>query len=194
MKVTLVAFVATARAALIAFVLATLVAIPSGCGGGNDDGDGDKKYEGDGYSFTYPEDWDEQDPEAASQGGDVISSAYVGQDNTDVLAVLLYRVPVSITEANIDEYADDVFEQAREIYEGLDGELTARPTPVTMDGLPGFRYEGSLVNVDGVPVQARVTDVFDEMTEYYLYCQFTPEGAEEMKRGCDQAVESFEVE
>jgi hypothetical protein len=182
-----------AKLAVVTLAGAGLLA-SAGCGGGNDDGDGDKTFEGDGYSFTYPGDWDEQDPEAASQGGDLISSAYVGQDNTDVLAILLYPLPASITKDNIDEYADDVAEQARETYEGLDGQLTAGPTPVTMAGLPGFRYEGSLVNVDGARVQARVTDVFDGLTEYYLYCQFTPEGAEEMKRGCDQVVESFQVE
>jgi hypothetical protein len=107
---------------------------------------------------------------------------------------LLYSNPASITEGNIDGYADDVSEAAKETYEELDGELTAAPTPMTLDGLPGFRYEGSLVNVDGVRVQARVIRAFDGLTEYYLYCQFTPEGADEMKRGCEQVVESFRVE
>jgi hypothetical protein len=175
------------------FALACLAVTACG-GGGNDNGDGDKTFEGDGYSFTYPGAWDEQDPEAGAEGGEVLSSAYVGQDNTDVLAILLYPLRASITEDNIDDYADDVAEQARGIYEGLDGQLTAGPTPVTLDGLPGFRYEGSLVNVDGVRVQARVTDVFDGLTEYYLYCQFTPEHAEDMKRGCDQVLESFQVD
>jgi hypothetical protein len=35
---------------------------------------------------------------------------------------------------------------------------------------------------------------FDEGTEYFLNCQFTREGAEEMKRGCERVVNSFQLE
>jgi hypothetical protein len=65
---------------------------------------------------------------------------------------------------------------------------------VTVGGLPGRSFEGSLVSSNGVHVQARLTFAFDGRTEYLLNCEFTPEGAEEMKRGCTQAVESFQVE
>lgn len=68
------------------------------------------------------------------------------------------------------------------------------PTSVTIDGLPGLSWEGSLVNVDGVTVQSRFTSLWDGSTEYWMNCQFTPEHAEEMKRGCDQVEESFQVE
>jgi hypothetical protein len=178
---------------IVASLIVAAAVAAAGCGGGDGAGSGDKTFEGDGYSFTYPGEWDEQEPEAREEGGDTISSAYVGEDNTDVLGVFLYRLRVSITKNNLNVYADDITNQMKETYEHLDGRLIAGPSRVTMDGLPGFRYLGSLVNVDGVRVQARVTRVFDGMTEYYLYCQFTSERAEAMKRGCDQVVESFQV-
>jgi hypothetical protein len=153
----------------------------------------DKVFEGEGYSFMYPAAWEEQDPEASVEGEDVISSAFVGQDNTNVMGVYLYPLPGSITKDNIEGYADDISAQAKGIYENLGGQLSTGPTPVVVDGLPGFRYEGSLDNGDDV-VQARITRVFAGTTEYYLYCQFTPEAAEEMKQGCDQVEESLRVE
>ena len=39
-----------------------------------------------------------------------------------------------------------------------------------------------------------MTFAFDGRTEYFLDCEFTPERADEMKQGCEQAVESFHVE
>jgi hypothetical protein len=46
--------------------------------------------------------------------------------------------------------------------------------------LPGLAFEGTLVNSDGVPVEARLTLAFDAGTEYVLDCEYTPERAEEM--------------
>ena len=48
----------------------------------------------------------------------------------------------------------------------------------------------------GARVESRVNLLllFDGATEYFLNCQYTPSGAEEMKQGCDQVVESFQVE
>ena len=50
------------------------------------------------------------------------------------------------------------------------------------------------MNSDGVPVQTWLTYAFDGRTQYVLDCEFTPERAEEMKRGCEQVVGSFQVE
>jgi hypothetical protein len=65
---------------------------------------------------------------------------------------------------------------------------------VTIDGLPGLRFEASGLDPEGVRVQSRLIFVFDGRTVYALNCQFTPETAEEMKRGCEQVVESLQVE
>jgi hypothetical protein len=36
--------------------------------------------------------------------------------------------------------------------------------------------------------------MYDGKTEYFINCQFAPEAAEEMKQGCEQVAESFQVE
>jgi hypothetical protein len=81
-----------------------------------------------------------------------------------------------------------------EAFQQANGTLTAGPTRVTVGGLPGYSFEGSAVNQDGVRVQQRLITVFEGTTQYVLNCQFAPEAAEEMKRGCDLVVDSFHVE
>ena len=105
----------------------------------------------------------------------------------------MYPHPFSVTGDNIDEYEPDLTQEVRVLFQNLDGQLAAGPTPVTLDGLPGVRYEGSLVNVNEVTVQSRFTSLWDGSTEYWMNCQFTSEHAEEMKRGCDQVEKSFQV-
>jgi hypothetical protein len=150
-------------------------------------------FEGNGYSFTYPGEWEEQHPEAASDPGSEHPMTYVGLDNTDVWGVVVYTYPFSVTKGNIDQYEADLTEDTQSLFEDLDGRLTAGPTSVTIDGLPGLRWEGSLLNVDGVQVQSRFTSLWDASTEYWLNCQFTSEHAEAMKRGCDEVETSFRV-
>jgi hypothetical protein len=179
---------------VLTFALAAFLAATPGCGGGN--GAGDKTYEGDGYSFTYPGEWDEGETgEGSAQAGQAISSvAFAPGEGADLLNVEVYRVGVSVTEANIDQLSGELAHQVDELLQQADGRLTGGPIRVTLGGLPGFRFDGSLVSVDGVRVQSRLIFVFDGGTEYFLNCQFTPESAAEMKRGCDQVVKSFQVQ
>ena len=69
-------------------VAAALAASP-GCGGGGS-GNGDKTYEGDDYSFTYPGEWDEQQPEPSSERRPICGSWSVQTRQTQWL---LSRTP-----------------------------------------------------------------------------------------------------
>jgi hypothetical protein len=46
----------------------------------------------------------------------------------------------------------------------------------------------------GVPVQFRTTIVFDGSTWYLIQSEFAAEDADEMTRGHDQVMSSFQVE
>jgi hypothetical protein len=48
--------------------------------------------------------------------------------------------------------------------------------------------------LDGTPYQSTLVFVFDGTTLYELNCQHTAEEAEEIERGCEQIVRTFEVE
>ena len=152
---------------------------------------GDKTFEADDFSFMYPGEWDEQDPDRGTETGPITSSVFVGLNTTDLLGVNQGSLPDSISVEAFE--AETTFAAVQLFFENQ-GALNAGPIPITIGGLPGFRYEGQLLNVEGVPVQSRLAWVFDDKTQYFLNCQYTPEHAEEMKRGCNQVVESFQVE
>jgi PsbP len=181
------------KVTLVTCVLAASLVTAAGCGGGN----GDDTFEGDGYSFTYPEEWIELEPGEARghAGGEAISTTAVGPDEgADVLFVDVYRLRLRVTERIFDEVTRELAAVFAQAFSQAGGRITAGPTRVTVDGLPALRLEGFALSPDDVRVQSRVTAVFDGMTEYALNCQYTPEGAEEMERGCDQVFESFQVE
>jgi hypothetical protein len=170
------------------------------CGGDGNDGGagggGDKTFQGDGYSFTYPGDWDElEGGEPSGQVGEPVSRALFGPSaGSDAMEIEVYRLNLSVTEDNLDELSGEIARVAEELFRQADGEIASGPTRVTVGGLPGFSFEGSAVDSLGVRVQAWLTFAFDRRTEYFVDCEFTPEGAEEMKQGCDQVLESFQVE
>jgi PsbP-like protein len=167
-------------------LLICLVVLAAGCGSER----GDETFAGEGYSFTYPGEWDELKSEMGVQRGDPVSQATVGPGtHSDGLVVLVYRIPVSINEQNFMQFTDAA---AQDVAESFDGQILAGPTRLRVAGLPAFRLDVSSTN-NGQALQSNMVFFFDGKTEYFLNCQLTQERADEMKRGCEQAVNSFKV-
>jgi hypothetical protein len=98
-----------------------------GCGGG----DGDKTFEGDGYSFTYPGGWDERQSIRSLSGQSSLPHSPPAE-GPDALIFEVAEVEVPVTESNIDQLLDDAA--------GALAESTEGPTRATVGGLPGLRY------------------------------------------------------
>ena len=166
----------------------------AGCGGG-----GDETFDGDGYSFTYPGDWNEiVGVESAASGPEGLGpSNFFGPGSTaeNSLHVAVTEDIPRVTDANLDDAKAQVAQQLAQTAEQAGAEMS-EPTDTTFAGLPGFRAEasGRISVTTGERFRSELIVAFDETAIYFLNCQFTPEGAEEMKRGCDQVVESFQVE
>jgi PsbP-like protein len=165
-----------------------------GCGG--DGGNGDNTFEGDGYSFTYPESWSQREAEARYQRTDVQASSFVfgPEEGANGLILDVGQVGLAVTENNIDLISAQFAGEIEQLFQQAQGEVTKGPTRLTVGGLPALRFEASALTPDGVRARSRVTVVFNGTTQYFLNCQFTSEQAEEMKRGCDQVVRSFRVD
>jgi len=151
------------------------------CSGDDGGGGGDKTFQGDGYSFTYPGEWDEREVDEITPGA-LLLTAFAPTEGLNALIFEVSDAGQSITESNIDSVAEDVAGALQESTEG--------PTRVTVAGLPGLR----IISYPQSDLTRRITTVFDRRTAYVFDCGFTPERADEMKRGCEQAEKSFQVE
>ena len=185
-------------------MLALLWLSAAGACGESDGSDGAagqdaKTFEGDGYSFTYPGTWRDITSDIKIYGGvgpdpqnfDVALSPR--EEGQDLVAVSVGLVSPSITEDNIGQLKDQIARVIESGFRQVEGRLSAGPTRVTVDGFPGLRFE-STVPYEDVEARSQLTLMFDGRTQYAINCQFTPEGAEEVKRGCDQILSSFQVE
>lgn len=152
-----------------------------------------KTFEGDGYSFSYPEAWQERHPDVGFVVGTPLSETYVGLDDTNILSVVVANGPVSITETNIDDYEPEFLALVSETFAQQGGEVTGGPRQVSVDGLPGVEFEGWVLNVEGIRVDSRLTVAFDGTKQYSMNCQFRPAREDDMMRGCDQVKESFQA-
>jgi hypothetical protein len=161
------------------------------CGGGGSE-DGSKTFQGDGYSYSYPGDWEETTVTAAS--GDVPSATVVGPGGANSFYVGASLLDISVSEENLDQYSSDLVAETDQLFWQAQGQVTSGPERTTVAGLPALRLEASAVNQDGTQTKSHVILVYDGNTEYFLNCQYTPEGADEMTQGCNQAVDSFAVE
>jgi hypothetical protein len=166
-----------------------VAALLAGCGGG------DKTFDGDGYSFTYPGDWEEREGGgfAAQVGNRVSSVAFAPASGASGLTVTVYDLQIPVTTSNIDAIAPEVSAVNDQIFRQAGGRVTEAPTRVTVAGHPGFSAKGLAVTPQGVRVQSQITMLFDGKTEYFLNCQLTPDQAEEMTAGCRKAVDTFEL-
>jgi hypothetical protein len=155
----------------------------------------EKVFEGSGVRFEYPADWRAID-EVTSRAtlGEPLSRIVVGIDGANFVLVSTYRVTADITEGNVDDYvAQAVGEIGDAIREG-GGRLTEEPTRIPLGELPAVRLRASGSNPDGVAVIDTIVVAFRGTTEYFVNCQHTPDHAEEIGKGCDRIVETFEVQ
>jgi hypothetical protein len=163
---------------------ATLVS----CGGA----ESEKTFAGEGYAFTYPGGWEQVQSKIGVRQGSSSSSVTLAPGNgSDGLLVEVYRVPDPVTKRNIKRVSATVAEQAEQGFE--DGRVVAGPTVGTVADRPAFRLELSFTD-GSQPLHSQMIFLFEGTTEYFLNCQFTQERAEEMKRVCEQVVNSFQLD
>lgn len=156
-------------------------------------------FQGDGYSFMYPDDWAQVDeifnPDPTPDADYVGISPTDPQSSTvDLFTIGLGDVTPSVTASNIDEVAIEVTANIEQQFAEIGGAITAGPTRLTVGGLPALSYETTGPPQYGPEAQSRAVFIFDGTTMYASNCQWTPGSAEEMARGCDQILASFQVD
>jgi len=149
-------------------------------------GDGDKTYEGDGYAFTYPGDW-EGGNSASITGND--RDALVGppgRGGLEYVAVLVNEGRPSVTDDNIVEAIADLAEELAQ-----DGGLLDGPEQIEVGGLPAAQANFRATNDEGVEIRSRQTYVYQGTTWYLIICNAPPAQFDDHSVGCDRVESSL---
>jgi hypothetical protein len=192
---------------IVACLLAALLVAGAACGGkGSDNGEdttipSGRNFRGGGLSFTYPTEWRVR--EAGEPMADADYQVRVGPPGQphDQITVTIAELGIVIEGKNLVITRKNVDENKELLVAGVEaavgfggGELSEPPTRVSLSGLPGYRYEVSHISVaGGGKVDSHITDVFKGTNRYTVACVYTPDGAPEIKRACDQVLGSFHL-
>jgi hypothetical protein len=161
-----------------ALLVLLAVSLPACGGGGGGEGN---TFEGDGYSFTYPKGWEELDAGEANPGASLLTAFGPGPG----LDALIFEVADGgspVDENNIGAMQDELAAAIQPSTEG--------PTRLTVAGLPALR----IVAHPQSGRSRRVTTAFDGTTMYIFDCGYSDARAQEMKQGCNEIEQSFELE
>lgn len=165
-----------------------------GCGGAG----GDKTFEGDGYSFSYPGDWGEGTARQEGATSGYSEAAVIppgsGGESFVSTAVAHDALPGPVTQANFDDEfpLDLVRSGLTKMMEPRGNVLESDPERVSHAGLLGLEFRGSSTGRDP-EIHYRNIWLFDGRTQYVINCQFTDARAEEVGQGCDLVLSSFQL-
>ena len=160
-----------------------------GCGGAG----GDKTFEGEGYSFTYPGDWVELEPEIRTGGfPDVLVGPETGWNGV-ALQIVPGVVREPYTEANFDQMVRELRPSVESLMRRAGTVLEGGPTQVSYVGLHGIRFEGSFSTELDPVVRFQQLWLLDGTTMYSFNCQFLPAEAEKVGQACDLVLSSFQL-
>jgi uncharacterized RDD family membrane protein YckC len=178
-------------AAATAFTLVRALAGAFVYAAASDKGEEANTYRDHGVSFDYPAGWvagSLETPEANQLWG-----KFFGPSKYDVALVGAYQVNLSVTEENLDSVKPELDRRIRQLFEQEGGTVQAGPEEITVAGKPALRFRVT-GTVDGTPYKSMLQYIFDGTTEYYVNCQHTAEQAEEIERGCEQILRTFNVD
>lgn len=156
---------------------------------------GGNTYEGNGVSFSYPEDWQELESTGvqASTGGELWTVLVGPGPGADTVILTGYPLQQEVNESNVADVEAEIVSTLTSLSQQAGGAFDGELTEAEMGGLPGF--EGSLTanGPDGQAVTSTVVLVFDGSIEYFLNCQYEPDGEAEVQAACEQVRSSFQV-
>ncbi|MGD0272121.1 MAG: hypothetical protein ABSB96_00080 [Gaiellaceae bacterium] len=165
----------------------------SGCG--TTEKKGDHLYIGNGVSFRFPHNWKKIKPQGSEgRGLWTVMVAPPDSSGADVAFMTEYRIPRTITKKNLASKKAGITSTVAGVALQAGGALLSGPTPITMGGLPGYRFRIS-ARVKSRPSTSRLVLVWKGRTEYFLNCQYLTKGilGSEIERGCRMIIASFKL-
>ncbi|MGI9023523.1 MAG: hypothetical protein ACR2HV_09900 [Acidimicrobiales bacterium] len=142
-----------------------------------------------GFNFRYPPEWREgefaYDPDQTA-GVQPAASAAIGFDEDNSVFLTRYDLAQPVGSAELPDQLNEL----NGVITRFAGE-TSSGTMTEIGGLPAVTFEEFALQDDPDDRRSRVVFLFDGKVEYEVNCQSTPDGRDEMSRGCDQILSTL---
>lgn len=154
-------------------------------------------YRDNGVTFEYPAEWldarDELRLQAQSGAGLLEWSTAFSAGRLDMVIIQAYTADESMAAGGLYEQEGEIAAQFDGMFAQLGGGLRGAPEQLTVAGRPALQVVGD-GEVDGTPIESRVIVFVDGSTQYLINCQSTTAHDVQIARGCDELVDTFELE
>ncbi len=166
-----------------------LVSLAAGCGGDEAAGP-DNTFQGDGYSFSYPGDWEERESNDEPGSADVVIAPDPGVTG---ISVGVFDSPQEVTAENIDGLMGELRTGAETfLAQNVEGsKLDGDVEQVTIAGLPAVTFSGTTTAGQGI--RTREAWIFDGTTFYAINCSSATGNEDSVDPACDLVLETFAV-
>jgi hypothetical protein len=111
----------------------------------------------------------------------------------NAMSLFVTTGPQAVTEEGLALARKEGENLAREAADYFGGRVTSEPAVRRVAGLPGVEMEVS-ASEGGHPVRLRMTFAWDGRTQYFFRCAYTQSHVQEMNSGCDQVLDSFQLD
>jgi uncharacterized RDD family membrane protein YckC len=149
-------------------------------------------YRAHGISFKYPAGWHQETIPASAVGAFRWASAFGSGSEGDTVIAAAARLKISVSAGDMGAVSSHFTPPVRRIYQQEGGVLQVGPQQITMGGLPGILFQGTVTLPDGTPVEATRIYVFEGTTEYYFNCQSTLPATQQVQAACGELIHTFE--
>lgn len=150
-----------------------------------------------GVTFEYPAEWLDASDELRVQtqsGGELLEwSTAFSAGRLDMVIIQAFTAGESLTAGGLYAQEGEIAAQFDGMFAQLGGGLRGAPEQLTVAGRPALQVVGDGA-VDGTPIDSRMVVFVDGSTQYLINCQSTTAHDAEIARGCDQILETFELQ
>jgi len=149
-----------------------------------------------GISFEYPGDWSVIPVNAPTSPDPLgtLSSHAVGLDRLDLVLVSVFGAKIRVTAENFSAHLTELEIASESLLEAMGYGVQGKPESISVNGLPGLRWQITLPTSVGYVLEGTGSILFDVTTLYVIQCPSVPERAGVIDQGCDQILESFALQ
>jgi len=156
-------------------------------------GKGQAHFDGNGISFDYPSNWHVIEGIQPAPSASGPTRMQVGFDQNNAAVVVITHLSKPVTAQDFQQTEGALIQVIQQGAQRRGGTLSS-PSPTTLGGLAAFTITVSGVREPtGAVVSSRLVVAIQGATEYFVNCEYTADHVDDIQKGCDVVVQTFQI-